>query len=173
MNTIGDFLFPLIPALIVFATAYLFFTRMRNDQRSFQQLLLRLEERKHSLPLQLKAYERLIIMLERITPSAMVMRLNQPGISLGQLHLELLKAVREEFELNVSMQMYVGRTAWDLTVQAREETTQLIKTAAMHAGAQGTAIDLSKAIFELEQQTGNAAIKQALNVLRAEAGKML
>lgn len=173
MDTILDFVFPLIPAVLVFVTAYIFFNRMRNDQHAFQQMLVRLEERKHSLPLQLKAYERLIIMLERITPSALVMRLNKPGMTASQLQLELLKAVRDEYDLNVSMQMYVSRTAWELTGRGRDEVVESIKSAAIKAGATGTAMDLSRHLFAIEEQSKNQSVKQALEVLRLEARKMM
>lgn len=173
MDTIAEFFYPLIPAFLVFFTAWIFFSRMRDDQRNFQQLLMRIEERKHSLPLQLKAYERLIIMLERITPSALVMRLNQPGMNAAKLQLELLKAVRDEFDLNVSLQMYVSRTAWELTSAARDEVLSLIKLSAAQAGIEGTSMMLNQSIFELEAKTANVPIKQALEVLKAEARKLL
>lgn len=173
MDTILDFIFPLLPAVLVFATAYVFFNRMRNDQHSFQQMLLRIEERKHSLPLQLKAYERLIIMLERIKPSALVMRLNKPGMTAAQLQLELLKAVRDEYDLNVSMQMYVTRTAWEMTGRGRDEVVDAIKQAAVKAGANGSSMDLSRHLFEHEEKTNNAAVQQALELLRLEARKMM
>ncbi len=173
MDTILDFVFPLIPAILVFITAYVFFNRMRDDQRNFYTLLIRLEERKTGLPLQLKAYERLIIMLERITPGALVMRVNQPGKGAAQLQLDLLKAVREEFDLNVSMQMYVSKTAWELTSIAKDDVQQLIKTAAIKAGAEANGMALNKEIFALEHVTNNASLKQALEILRGEARKML
>lgn len=173
MDTILDFIFPLIPALLVFVTAYIFFNRMRDDQRGFQQLLLRIEERKHSLPLQLKAYERLIIMLERISPGALVMRLNQPGMTAAQLQLEMLKAVREEFDLNVSMQMYVSRSAWEMTSLAKDDVVHLIKTAAVKAGAAANSMALSKEVFAFEEVSGNASVKKALLLLREEARKMM
>ena len=173
MDTILDILLLLVPALLVFLTAMIFFNRMRNDQREFQKWHMRSEERKHSLPLQMKAYERLIIMLERITPSNLVMRVNQGSMDGAQLQLELLKAVRSEFEHNISMQMYVSRTAWELTKNAKDEVLQMVKIAATKAGPEASGMALSKEIFDLEAKTGNQAIKQTLDLLRMEAQKMM
>lgn len=169
MDTVFELLTLLIPAGLVFLTAWLFFNKMRNDQRDFQRLLIRLEERKHSLPLQLKAYERLIIMMERITPGTLVMRLNSGSMNSAQLQLELLKSIREEFEHNISMQMYVSRSAWELTRTAKEDCVRLVKIAASKSAPDATAMSLSKIIFDLEQKTGNESIQQALNLLKKEA----
>jgi hypothetical protein len=173
MDTVLDFIFPLLPAVLVFLTAFIFFNRMRRDQREFYGLLMRMEERKHSLPLQLKAYERLIIMLERITPAAMVMRVNRPGVTAPQLQLDLLKTVREEFELNVSMQMYISKSAWEFTKAAREEVQNLIKAAAVNVGAEASAMQLSHEIFRLENAGNIQTVQQALELLRHEARKMM
>lgn len=173
MDTIIDLIFPLLPALLVFLAAYIFFNRMRADQRGFYTLLMRMEERKHSLPLQLKAYERMIIMLERIKPGVMVMRLKRSSDRASSLHLEMLKAVREEFEHNVSMQMYLSRSAWEMTKQAVDDSKQLINKAAQRAGAEASAMEFSKEVFVLEEQSNNQAIEQALELLRNEARKMM
>lgn len=169
MDTVFQLLTLLIPAVLVFLTAWFFLNKMRHDQREMQRMLLRLEERKHSLPLQLKAYERLIIMLERITPGNLVMRVNKGSMNSAQLQLELLKAVREEYEHNISMQMYVSRTAWELTRTAKEEVMQLIKIAASKNAPDASAMSLSKEIFDLEQKTQNSSIQNALNLLKSEA----
>ena len=142
---------------------------MRKDQRDFQSATMKIELMKQSLPLQLKAYERLTIMLERITPSNLVMRINKGNMNGGQLQLELLKAIREEFEHNISMQVYVSDGAWEMTRVAKEETLQLIKIAATKVGPEGSSMHFSKEIFDLENKTGNSAIKQAINALRKEA----
>lgn len=174
MDTVLDFIFPLLPAVLVFLTAYIFFNNIRKDQRDFQTATMKIELMKQSLPLQLKAYERLTIMLERITPSNLVMRINKGTMNGAQLQLELLKAIREEFEHNISMQVYVSDGAWEMTKVAKEETLQLIKIASTKVGPEGSSMQLSKEIFDLENKTGNSAIKQAINALRKEArGKMM
>ena len=169
MDTVLDFIFPLLPAVIVFLTAYLFFNNMRKDQRDFQTAIMKTEVKKQSLPLQLNAYERLTIMLERIAPSNLVLRVNNGNMNGGQLQLELLKAIREEFEHNISMQIYVSDAAWEMTKIAKEETLQLIKIAASKVGPEGSSMQLSKEVFDLENKTGNSAIKQAARALRNEA----
>ena len=120
------------------------------------------------LPLKLKAYERLIIFLERIKPGSMVMRLNNSSLSSGQLQLECLKNIREEFEHNLSMQMYISESSWMQVKAAKEETLDLIKSAGNKVAPNGTSLDLAKAMLELETESNNTRIDLAINLLKAE-----
>jgi hypothetical protein len=126
------------------------------------------EKGKILLPLKIKAYERLIVMLERIRPHGLVMRTNNGQQTSGQLQLHLLKAVREEFEHNISLQMYVSDRVWQTVVMAKEETLQLIKVAASKSQPNGSAMQLSQEIFSLEEQVGSSAIELALKALKLE-----
>ncbi|MFM9004957.1 MAG: hypothetical protein ACKOSR_05570, partial [Flavobacteriales bacterium] len=69
--------------------------------------ILKQDNNKARAPLRISAYERVIVMLERSTPQAMVMRLSSTASNAAYLHLDLSKALREEFEHNISLQMYV------------------------------------------------------------------
>jgi len=126
------------------------------------------EKTKIVLPLKLKAYERLIIFMERIKPSSLIMRLNNSSFSSGQLQLECLKAIREEFEHNLSMQMYISEKSWIHVKAAKEETLELIKLAGNKVAPNGSSMDLAKAILELEAETKNTHIDLAINLLKAE-----
>lgn len=173
MDVLTEFLLPIIPAILVFATAYLFFDRMRKDHKADMQLFQKISLTKETVPLRLKAIERLTIMVERIKPSDMVMR-NGTGTKSGsQLQLELLKTIRDEFEHNVSMQIYVSPGTWAKVQKAKDDTVELIRVAASQAGAESGALQLSRIIFDLEARTGNAAVKDAILHLRAEAAKMM
>jgi hypothetical protein len=172
MDAIAITLTALIPCIIVFLVALFFFWKMRDDQRDFQVRLIQAEDRKQTLPLKIKAYERLIIMLERITPTALVMRMNTGGMPSMQWQFELLKAVREEYEHNISMQMYVSPQAWEVVKKAREEVVEMIKQSAQKAGDQG-AMELNRHLFDLEARSQNKTIRFALEVLRIEAQRLM
>lgn len=173
MDAITLTLTALIPSIIVFLVAIFFFWKMRDDQRDFQTMLISAEDRRQSLPLKLKAYERLIIMLERITPSALVMRLNSRGMNTTQWQFELLKAVRDEYDHNISMQMYVSQPAWEAVRKAREEVAEMIKIAAKRAGNDTQSMELNRHLFDLEAATNNGVIKHALDMLRIEAQRLM
>ncbi len=163
----------LIPSIIVFLVAIFFFWKMRDDQKEFQQLLVGAEDRRQSLPLKLKAYERLIIMLERITRSALVMRMSSRGMTSTQWQFELLKAIRDEYDHNISMQMYVSQPAWEAVRKAREEVAEMVKIAAKRAGNESQAMEVNRHLFDLEAATNNGVIKYALEMLRIEAQRLM
>jgi len=99
------------------------------------------------------------------------MRQNLMGKSAGAVQLELIKAIREEFELNVSLQMYMSEAAWSRVVRAKDETTELVKIAFSRVTPESSAIDLSREIFQLEAMTGNALIKEAIIAIRTEIAR--
>ena len=53
-----------------------------------------------SIPLQLQAYERLVLLTERIALPNLISRLNQPGISAYEMKLILTENIKQEFEYN-------------------------------------------------------------------------
>ena len=118
--------------------------------------------------LKISACERLTIMLERSTPTSVVMRLPVAGMTAAQLQLEVIKSIRQEFEHNVGLQIYVQLETWQAIVQAREETIEIIKLAFQDLTAQTSSIELSQRIFLLEAKTENASIKNALEMIRKE-----
>jgi len=118
--------------------------------------------------LKISACERLTIMLERSTPTSVVMRLPVAGMTAAQLQLEVIKSIRQEFEHNVGLQIYVQAETWQSIVQAREETIEIIKLAFQDLTTQTTSIELSQRIFLLEAKTENAAIQTALEKIKEE-----
>ena len=172
MEAFTDFIFPLIPAILVFVAAFLFFDRMRKDHAADMQRMQKVMHLHETIPLRLKAIERLTIMLERIKPSALVMRAGIGTKSGTQLQLELLRMVREEFEHNVSMQMYVDFATWRTIHSAKEDVLEMLRIATSQADAESGALQLSRIIFEMEAQSKNVRSEEGLLLLRKEAAKI-
>ncbi|HSW68450.1 MAG TPA: hypothetical protein VLH16_07710, partial [Bacteroidales bacterium] len=84
------------PAIVVLAVYFVLNRMLKReaDARSEQQ---RAGFSQTVLPLRLQAYERIVILLERISPSQLLIRLNHPGITAGQMQWQMLKSIREEF----------------------------------------------------------------------------
>ena len=64
-----------------------------------------------SRPLQLQAYERLVMLSERIALPSLISRVNQPGLSLKEMQLLLLENIKQEYEYNMTQQIYVSPVA--------------------------------------------------------------
>lgn len=163
-----DVLKVIIPAVAVIGVAIFYFDRAVRQMRRQDTPNPKLEREKIMLPLEVQAYERLTLLLERITPSPLVMRVNDQKSNSAQLQLALLRAIRDEFEHNVSMQIYVSDALWAQVVTARDECASVIQTAAQLVDATAPSLRLCQQIFEIESQRGNKAIRMAMASIKAE-----
>src|SRR5829696_1676616 len=66
-----------------------------------------------SKPLKLQAYERLVILCERISLPNLISRVNQPNLTVGEMQYMLVENIKQEFEYNASQQIYVSQAAWE------------------------------------------------------------
>ena len=64
-------------------------------------------------PLQLQAYERLVLLCERIALPNLISRLSQPGLSAKEMQVFLIETIKQEYEYNASQQIYVSQPAWE------------------------------------------------------------
>jgi len=133
--------------------------------------IIRDEEQKIILPLRLQAYERIILFLERISPNNLIMRLNKPEMTSIQLQSLLVKTVREEFEYNLSQQLYISFKAWELVKNAKEETIKLINIASGKIPETASAGELVKIIFDLALEKDRLPIDVAIDEIKKEIQK--
>jgi len=158
-----------VPSLVVFATAYYLLKMFLDKEAGKTQMQMRLDVQKISLPVRMQAYERLVLLLERIEPAGLLVRTNLPGMNAIQLQSALIQTIRSEFEHNLSQQLYVSTKAWEMVRNAREETIKRINTAAMKLTAEATSTDLASLILINDIDAEQSAVKGALDLLKAEA----
>ena len=131
------------------------------------------EKFKLLFPLKLQAYERIVLFLERIEPSNLVMRNNNPNLNYSEQHTVLLNAIIEEFEHNTAQQIYVSESAWNLTKQAKEETINILNISANEMGNDSTSTDLSRKIFEKMMLIQKSPSQIALEYIRLELKEVI
>jgi hypothetical protein len=132
-----------LPALVVMITTLLII----NKFLSFQ-MKLRRETTKDTLLLRLQAYERLMIFLERISPPNLFVRFEKEGLTSDQMQKILIASIREEYEHNLSQQIYVSSEAWRLVCIAKDEMIKIINLMAKAIPPGSTAMDLSRDILQ-------------------------
>jgi hypothetical protein len=155
-------------ALIALGMAWVLISRNLDIKEKSIRLADQQKRQASIAALKISACERLTIMLERSTPTSVVMRLPVTGMSAAMLQLEVIKSIRQEFEHNVGLQIYVHPSTWSEIIEAKEETIEIIKLAFQELTAESSAIELSQRIFLFEAKTENAAIKKALTSIREE-----
>jgi len=125
-------------------------------------------------PLQLQAYERLVVLAERVSLPNLISRSNQPGMSAGEMQLLLLESIKQEFEYNSSQQIYVSPLAWQALKNLKEQNMLIINQVAQTLPADAKGIDLNKRILELIMaQDKNALHNIVLDALNYEARKLM
>ena len=157
-----------LPALIVFLTAFVLIRGFIKSDEQRRESELTESTQKTVLPLRLQAYERMALLLERISPESLVMRVNKPGMNARQLHGELLSSIRAEYEHNLSQQVYISTEAWEKIRTARSNVINLVNAANDQVKEDATAITLSQKIFEQVLQLKSPPIQEALDYLKEE-----
>ena len=125
-------------------------------------------------PLQLQAYERLVILTERIALPNLVSRLSQPGFSAKEMQVLLIETIKQEFEYNASQQIYVSPQAWDAIRSLRDQNMLIINSIAKTMPPEARANDLNRHLIEAMMREEKEALHTYVaNTLNAEAKKIM
>ncbi|MFI5185668.1 MAG: hypothetical protein ACHQF0_03025 [Chitinophagales bacterium] len=128
----------------------------------------------NSRPLQLQAYERLVMLTERIALPNLISRANQPGLNAREMQLLLLENIKQEYEYNMTQQIYVSPVAWEAVKNLKEQSMLIINQVASALPPEATGLDLNKILLDvmMKQQKGQlqAIVLEALNY---EARKLM
>jgi hypothetical protein len=158
----------LIPASVVLYATYLLVRSFIQKEIDLKKLEIRGRSIETVLPNRLQAYERITLFLERISPQNLLIRLNAPGMTAREFHQLLLMEMRNEYNHNVSQQVYMSEEVWDLVKNAKEDLIVSINDAAGEMGMEATSLDLSKKIFEKSVNKPVDPIAHALSELKKE-----
>lgn len=166
-----DIILYIIPAAGVVAVVYILLKQYFDHQQRAQEQDWKSKRDQNYLPMQVQAYERLILYLERIHPERLVFRINKPNMSAKFLQAEIFKIVREEFDHNLTQQLYVSTPAWNMVKQAKDETLSIMKVAAEKVDKDADSLHFSGAILETVGQLKKLPTDIAIDALKAEYRK--
>ena len=168
METFLEILKFTLPSLITLIAVYFIVGGFLRNSENRQKLKIIRGNQKLITPIRLQAYERLVLLLERTSPEALVLRANYPATTCEQLHTELLQAIRAEFDHNLSQQLYVSVEAWNSVRNAKNYTLALINNAAKDIDGNAPAIVLSRKILDLTMHLEQSIAEKAINELKRE-----
>jgi hypothetical protein len=116
-----------------------------------------------TLPLRLQAYERIVLFVERVNPANMLVRLSGSTVSAAELHSVVVSEIRNEFQHNISQQIYVSDRAWTIVKRVKDDTLSVVTNAVKALPGDATGLDLSKTILahlsHLEDNPYDIALK--------------
>lgn len=171
--------FIVLPILVLSAAGVLsyFIIKYWREQKSQTNSLtwqsIQLEKSKSTTPMRFQACERLILLCERISIPNLIMRLRTEGSLANDLRLAMLIAIQQEFEHNVTQQIYVSENLWNILRIARDNTAEIINIAAEKVEPKADSNALISEIFKiLTEQQGDSLLK-AQAAIRQEATALL
>ncbi|MFN6943971.1 MAG: hypothetical protein ACK4ND_03420 [Cytophagaceae bacterium] len=172
MQILSDLIKILLPAGVSLLAIY--FTVKAFLTKEFEKKLLdiKLTNTNIVLPIRLQAYERMSLFLERISPHNLVMRSNDPSYNVAQFHHILVHEIREEFNHNLSQQVYMSDQVWQAVRNTKDEIISVINQANNGLPKDAKSIELAKKIFEVYNSKEVDPISIALQILKDEIRKI-
>ncbi len=115
-----------LPSVIVFLTAYYLLRQYLNHQTMMTAMDIKSRDDSTLISVKLQAYERLTMFLERIMPYNLYLRINTGEMSAKSLQQAMMIAIQQEYEYNMTQQLYVSRNLWEIVKLAKEQTADII-----------------------------------------------
>lgn len=158
----------LIPAALVLFGMYISVNSLLNKQVEIKNIDLKSDSRKITIPLQLQAYERIILLLERISPPNLLLRLNGSSLNVGDFKQIIVREIREEFSHNLSQQIYMSDITWAKVKTAVESTIGLINETAAGLDLTANGMELSKNLLNNVLNSPTSPIEIAIEGVKAD-----
>jgi hypothetical protein len=172
MGILRDVLLIMIPALLTGTAVYLLIRHNYKVENERLDRDYRIERLRLINPVRLQAYERMVMLLERMMPSQLIIRNVSQGATVADLQNSLIANIRQEFDHNLSQQLYISSNAWELIKNARESVISEINSAADKLVAGAPATDLAQLLFQGEMEKNNSTLYKALEFLKNEARQL-
>lgn len=143
----------------------------QNEMRNLQAELKK-QRQEFFLPNRVNAYQRAILLMERIHPNSLIMRTINPGLPSAAYQTELLKAIRNEYDHNVAQQLFISTGLWDMVKNSKEETIKIINIAGKQMHATSMSTDLATKIFELVGEIGELPSEITVKALKEDLQRL-
>lgn len=168
METALEILKYILPALIVFATVYFLMKRYLDMQYSSEVLRFKQSQAKNTLPIKLQAYERLAMFCERISLDNLGYRLSGGNMDAQSMSNAMLVAIQQEYEHNMSQQVYVSEKLWEIITMAKNQMQNVVSTASSDPSIGNSAAALIEKCMEIQSSMGGSPISTAKSAIKKE-----
>lgn len=163
----------ILPALVVFATIYYLMNGWFKHQYQLELLKSKQERKDVTIPLRLQAYERLAILCERLAIPNLLLRVRSREQNCAALQLSLLLTIQQEFEYNISQQVYVSPTLWEIVKVSRDDTVSIINAIAERTDPRSPGDELARELLEHARQHPVTSLEKAIEAIKKETSLLL
>ncbi len=162
-----------IPAVCVLLATWLVMHRFYKSEAEKRLWELKRLSQKEISPIRMRAYERLTLLLERTTPEHMLIELNLSEMTPLQVQAHLMRTIRQEYDHNLSQQIYISNVVWDLIDNAKQQTIAFVNSIAQQMPPESNALDYAKTLITAYRSNGDTPNDIALQALKNEAKTLL
>jgi Ca2+/Na+ antiporter len=170
MDTTTTVLVIIIVLLVAAFIVYLSYQQNKKDKTEQENL----NPDNATRSLRLQAYERLTLLVDRIALPNLISRVNQNGISARDMQMLLVRSIREEYDYNISQQIYVTPDAWNALKNLKEQNMLVVNQLATALPPNATGLDLNKLLLEYLMTDKKGQLHEVVGeVLSYEAKKLM
>lgn len=168
METLLEIARYLLPSLVVLVMTYLIIKIFLENELKKRDKDHRKEYANTVIPLRVQAYERAILFLERIDPTNLILRLHKGDMTASQLQFAIVKSIREEYEHNMSQQLFMSDKAWAHLVNAREFVLNMVNRSMEATDNNSPGKDLAASIITHYVKAETNVIAKGVKYIKAE-----
>jgi hypothetical protein len=99
--------------------------------------------------------------------------MRQEGMTAAQLRLSLLLAIQQEYEHNITQQVYVSDQLWQIIKIARDDAVNTIDIVSEDIDSKADAKELATELFKFLQKRESTGLDKALVAIKKEASLLL
>lgn len=159
-----------LPAVVTGAVAYYFFDLHTKNEEGRRRYLLHKESQKSALPLRLQAYERMTLYMERINPTKLLIRIAPLSQDKNEYENHIIAQIEQEFEHNLSQQIYMSEDCWTIIATAKNATIQMIRKATMSERVDSA--DKMREVLLNDLMDKQSPSNAALSFIKSEVGQL-
>jgi hypothetical protein len=163
----------IIAASIIGVVAAVYIYAYMKDKKSLTKTINAPAETQGSTQLKLNAYERLVLLADRIALPNLISRVNQPGLNAREMQHLLTHTIRQEFEHNITQQIYVSAEAWDAIRNLKEQNMLIVNQVASFLPDTATGSELNRGLMEVLMENPKASLHNIVSdAISFEARKL-
>ncbi len=161
------------PALVVLLASWIVMSKQMKNEDERRNFELRKNALGVITPIRLRGYERLSLLLERITPEHILLEMNLSGLTCAEVQRQMVQTIRLEFDHNLSQQVYVGEEVWQAIILAKEEMIHFVNACAASFKPEDAALAYAQMMIATYASNGETPTQHALTLLKQEARQLL
>ena len=170
LSKLFEILLYAVPALITGLIAYYFFKEHTKNEDGRRRFLLHKDIQVNTLPIRLQAYERMALFCERISPNKLITRVSPVSSNKDSYESLLIATIEQEFEHNLSQQIYLSDECWNIITASKNATIQLIRKASLSDKTDSA--DKLREVILSEMMEKRAPSDAALSYIKQEVGDL-